>query len=522
MSPGDHPSLRVTKYSIDAFMQLLSECSECTEAQVREKLHLGYFESYFRDVNVRTIVSEADYIDLDYLTDYAAYYVRCFHHYRRDCTRLHFFSEDLSQDDFLALLSRAADPAAREDLQAAYKGFIVVRPLPQCVIGRTCLAHYDHAGHRHFPVAQPYTANLSGLELSAHTVPFQEQDQVTAACATSALWSALQITSRLFNHTPMPPVAITQAATTGVPLRSRALPNTDGLTIEQMAHGIRAAGLEPFYIDARDAFVLRSTLYSYLSCGIPVLLVVHLAGSSKNRLDPRPISLGYHAVTVTGYSLQLSDLGDRLVRGPRLVSDHIGKVYAHDDQVGPHARMTLIRDRRAPCLTTSFRGPENVRQVRAYPYALLLPLYHKIRIPQQLVCDLAFNLDRALYSFGVLPGVDEHLCWNVRLLTVNDFKREVASRADLNDTARVEILTTPLPRFLWHAAGNRGNEPALDLVLDATDIASGHFIRLAFSSDPGLLRFIMHLADNEALAATPPGQAIADVAARTKAFVVSE
>ena len=69
-------------------------------------------------------------------------------------------------------------------LKASYRGFLIVRPLPRSIIGRTCLVNYDKdGGRRHFPTGIPCEANLFGLPLSITTVPFQEQDTVTAACA---------------------------------------------------------------------------------------------------------------------------------------------------------------------------------------------------------------------------------------------------------------------------------------------------------------------------------------------------
>lgn len=237
-------AFEVVSYTPATFRGLLVAHSVAEPAHVDWKPASGYWDQYLSAMGIRTIVAESDYVDHDYLEDFSAYYVKCFTPYRRICRRLHFFTASFDQkglEDHLEGHGSVSSGA----LESSYAGFMVVRPLPNSVIGRTCLAHYGSDGsRRHFPTSLPYEARLFGHSLNVDTVPFQEQDQVTAACATSALWSALHVTGRRFQHHVPTPVEITRSATQHMPLRSRAFPNTDGLTIEQMAHAIRAVGLE--------------------------------------------------------------------------------------------------------------------------------------------------------------------------------------------------------------------------------------------------------------------------------------
>lgn len=140
----------VVPYSIKEFAEQLRAKSEATHELITAKLSAKYFEDYFSTVGVRTIVVEDPYIDHDYLDDFAAYYVRCFHPYKRHCTRLHFFAESFDEPRFWEAV-RVPDGRGAADLVESYRGFVVVRPLPQSVIGRTALAHYESDnGRRHF------------------------------------------------------------------------------------------------------------------------------------------------------------------------------------------------------------------------------------------------------------------------------------------------------------------------------------------------------------------------------------
>ncbi len=188
----------VIEYSIDALIKLLADRSEASESYIHGKIHSTYFEGYFRELGAKTIIVEKIYVDRDFLEDFAAYYVRCFYRYDRFCSRLHFFTETFSKEDFDYILENVSDTKI-DQLKGSYLGFIVVKPLPETIIGRTCLKTYHASPEgRNFPITRKYPVNLFGIGLSVETLAFQEQDRVAAACATSALWTAFQGTGKLF------------------------------------------------------------------------------------------------------------------------------------------------------------------------------------------------------------------------------------------------------------------------------------------------------------------------------------
>jgi hypothetical protein len=205
-------------------------------------------------IQAKTIVEESEYIDRDYLEDFAGYYVSCFTEYPRRCRRLHFFSSDFDEAAFVALINGGTSSISADSLRGSYLGFVVVRPLPEARIGRTCIATYtSDGGTRRFPTVIDCHANLCGIPLKVRSVPYQEQDTVTAACATSAVWSALHVTGSKFQHRIPSPVTITQWATNGSPHRdSRSMPN-HGLNMGEMLAAIRHAGLEPMTAQVSQA-----------------------------------------------------------------------------------------------------------------------------------------------------------------------------------------------------------------------------------------------------------------------------
>ena len=178
-------------YSIAALKNILSEKSGALPSVIDNKLHTLYFENYFDALKAKTILIEENYIDHDFLEDYAGYYVRCFHKYERTCTRLHFFDQLFTSRQLKYTILGKCRTLTSKILQKSYLGFVVVKKLPQTIIGRTCLKTYESDnGRRVFPIIRNYPVGLFGQHLDVKsTLAFQEQDRAAAACATSALWT---------------------------------------------------------------------------------------------------------------------------------------------------------------------------------------------------------------------------------------------------------------------------------------------------------------------------------------------
>lgn len=520
----------VLPYTIDALIQCVNEASPLTSVDAfRAKRHRGYFEEYFQALGAATIVAERSCIDRDYLEDYAAYYDRCFQDYPRRTQRLHFFSSAFDRTAFEAALMDAAD-ARRESLQQSYLGFVVVKPLPLTVVGRTCLKTYpDDNGRRQFPILRTYPVNLFGLELTVQSLAYQEQDTVVAACATSALWSCFQGTGKLFQHMIPPPVEITDWAGDHMPedllsASARAFPNS-GLTCTQMAHAVRRVGLEPFVIGANSRYGLSSVAYAYLRGKIPSILAARLYTGLGT---PQAALMGGHAIALTGYSMGNAAPTAFGNTGFLLRASRIDKLYGHDDQVGPFARMEWDQVQLPAHLTGKAGAPaQNIDGlktswpglVHALADFVLLPLYHKIRIPFSLIHDAMLSIDAVANNLRnlVMPQVPRAE-WDIYLTTASDYKSSV--RADYAGTNIdvLQALTVDLPRFLWRVTLRTQVHLELDLLFDATGIAQHDLLVHAVSTGGAYAQMLAAVA---LASATNPQQYPLQAQALLKRFLVS-
>jgi hypothetical protein len=496
---------KVYPYSLDNLKQILAD-SRSIEF-INQKSHTQYFDRYFSYQQAKTVILENQYIDLDYLEDFSSYYVRCFYEYPRECRRVHFFKEEFTSSDYESYLDGESSNLSPEILQNNYLGFIVLKPLPEKIIGRTCLKTYpekEDSKNRFYPIKRPYQVNLFGTSLTIESLAFQEQDRVAAACASSALWSVFHGTGKLFHHPIPSPIEITKAANEKFPLRNRALPN-NGLTFEQMAQAIRNVGLEPSYINVFDQLIFKSSLYAYLKGKLPIPFIFDLYDLSGPEVT---LNTGneLHAAAITGFSLTdtpCSGFMDNFY----LKAFRINKIYAHDDQVGPFARMDfdasekeiitqggeairldkfnikLNDDQQINCKnslsTTWLDKTGGFNGIRAFPNSLIIPLYHKIRIPFEFILELIFVynafISNLLKTSLKYSNEDDQLEWDIYLTNSNDFKEELAKNHLLKGKARTEALTLYLPRFIWIARAEIKSSIAFDLLFDATDLMQGEF-----------------------------------------------
>jgi len=259
--------------------------------------------------------------------------------YKKQTLRLHFFTDiKIDKNSFQKLLKKEITPGQAGITDSTYVGYIVVKPIPGTMIGKTVLKTYPaNEDGRGYPINRMYNANLYGFPLVLDSIGYQEQDKTVAACATSALWSVFQSTGYLFQHAIPSPAEITRLATENSHFIDRAFPNK-GLSLEQIANCIKALNLEPQYQDINEYQFLKAFINAYLHAKIPVLLGTSLYSMTRNEF------LGEHAVAVMGFSKGIKGITNFYGIGVNdnrlyLSSSRIDKIFVHDDQIGPYARM---------------------------------------------------------------------------------------------------------------------------------------------------------------------------------------
>lgn len=457
----------------------------------------------------KTLVVERDYIDRDYLDDYARYYSRCFENYERKCTRLHFFAgasaaggggfSQKELEDRIVHPDVEADDGRiwQDELQEQYLGFVVVRPLVSALVGRTYLVANDIGDFRYCAL-KDFDVSFFGRRLTVKCMPFLQQDKATAACATCALWSCAQVTSKLFAHKPYCPGCITTMSLQHGMSTLRKFPN-HGLEAEDMLYAIRNADLDPIYFDVENLPLLTKEdvvtcflghIYAYLAANIPLVLAGDLYEhvSQSEVLDLDSGWKGRHAVAINGYHMgQSVGCADR-----HLSSSRIDQVLVHDDQIGPYTAMEvgkdLVRlqyaDNESPAglmcerWKCKWKGSDG-KAWDFVPKYLIIPSYHKIRVGYAEVYQKMKDIDKQIERIILLDaqsGRSNNLEggtwapeWEIKVQTLDAFKKEIRNDRKLHDAIKLQLVTESYPKFLWIMTAKNNREKQLTIWVDATD-----------------------------------------------------
>ncbi len=355
-----------------------------------------YLRCYLKDLGASLVLEEPSYFDRDFLSEHSAFYGTTAAQYPSHCRRLHFFRSVPAEQLERAL---GGDVDAHQELQRAYLGFVVLRPLPHAPLGRTVVAWYPDETDRYsgnprvVTPSRSYRVHLAGLELFVTGLAWQQQDGAVALCASTAVWSLLH-SSAFDDHHAIPTTAsVTEFAVN----RRAAFPALEGLRAEQVVEAIARAQLRPVVIDSdvwsEDGGGFSRSLFSTICAavirsGYPVVLSGVMEGGDG------------HMVCLTGFR----------ERGPAdgsvFQDEGLEFLYLHDDNLGPNVRHVIELDEtervllRASAPAKRYEGerlPDPTEgHDRFIPTQLIIATHEGISLLPGALRDLAEQVTRSI------------------------------------------------------------------------------------------------------------------------------
>lgn len=428
-----------------------------------------YLASYLShaEIAAKTILIETPYVDRHWLEEYSHYYATLLQPPPVKATRLHFFDEVWTLEDAMRLLAERIDHPDNRTIDEHYLGFAVIRPLPAAPIGRTVLRPYSKEKERCFAAASLRNrVHVAGLTLEVEGLPFQQQDQGVAACSTTAIWSALAKTIRGDGGRAPTPFAVTKAATDHQ-VQARSFPATAGLDLDQMATAIHEFGYQPHVFrppESSDEFYLA--LKTYLRSGIPVVMRAKVQDADL------------HALTLVGFrewtdgdesAAPFLEIGDKVsIRCKGVV-----RWYAHDDRLGPYARLGLAEGGNTLQLMPSSDGFESLKS-RMKLYDAIVPLYPKLRLTAEELIQFSLDLSPLVKRLmGNSGASEEDLLVEPCFMLGGEYLHSLHSRP-METARKVEICTKlTLSRYVGVLSWLLDGEWILDAVYDTTDLRRG-------------------------------------------------
>lgn len=443
--------------------------------------YLCEFFNYSKNGHVaKSMVIERKYLSESYLNDFKEYYAESFNSYHKFTKRIHFFTETIdSLEDFRSIIHNSDSESMKNQkdfISKHYLGYSVIKPITNAFIGATFVKPYnDLGGLRKYNSLRSLKINLFGRNIKIVGCAFQQQDHAVSACATSALWTIMFISNKIFRSLSLSPAAITISA--GLSEGKRLFPSTS-LNTEQISKALETTGLVPEIRikDKKNPILmnpeLKRIIYAYNSVGIPILFGYKIS-DGKNKGEN-------HIVAVVGYRLDGNfknnyDDPDKL----NLKADQVIRFYAHNDQVGPYAKIILDGDE-YQILTCNIG---NEISIKAKTKSIIIPLHDSIRVKfediKESISELNDILVISTFWHHEINKIESEFCieWDIRLEYSNKYKERILNNSNIDRDVRIKVSESSYPKFIWLCTAtlylNDEQFELMDILYDPTDVPTG-------------------------------------------------
>ncbi|MCF8238961.1 MAG: hypothetical protein K9I85_12435 [Saprospiraceae bacterium] len=377
-------------------------------------------------------------------------------------------------------------------MSTIYLGFITIKPTPYTVIGQTILKPYPSNEERQNFGLRNYQINLFGCSLTLSSLAFMEQDKIVSACATTAIWSMLQKANVSHNSNLISPSQITAKAGSISQDGNRIFPNK-GLTLLQISQIIHKSNLV-CEIKSPDTIFgtlkcisneyLKQIIYAYSKMGLPMILIIYVPTEAD--------TYGIHAITISGYNISNIHMTIPSTPNTSYTANRINKLYAHDDQIGPFARIGFLNEK---TLKTDWNDEKKDRHT--FLLNIIVPLYYKIRISYEDISSIIKAIDTILYHG--FKGIEKDIIWDIYLDFSENYKRDLRTYGT-SDAILNKLLYNCYPKYIWRAKCKiNEDETIFEFIFDATDLSTNMFAfeYLSFKGKSFTLDFISYIELNK-------------------------
>lgn len=464
-----------------------------------------YLVNYLKDLEAKKILLEPNYFDRDYLSEFSAFYSTSVYGYKNICKRVHFFSnENIDRELFENAVG--GDKDSIETLNNNYLGFCVLRPIHAC-LGRTVLKWYKKSEQysQRVTVKREYKCHVAGVKLKIEGLAWQQQDSGVGACATIALWSALQSSAFDDFHAIPTTAEITKVANKTASLGSRTFPSK-GLTSFQLKEAIKELGLSPMVQTGNDDqkyFTkerFMSSIASYIRSGYPVIILGNLIQDDQY--------IGDHAVCTVGFR----DRFDPMALSKTItLEDSLSEIlYIHDDNIGPNTRFRIKTQQSSSCSIFNkikqqnkninfpilhLEAPKYSQFKEDYSYqiiprTLVVATHNELRASPDQLYDMGFwNVAVQLHQIFKSSGNPIQLSLSTRFIKLTDYVHNELGRLEKNpknlSQLRLNLWENVRPMSLHLGLVRIGlaksSTPLLDVLYDTTDSQLQFFTYIPFT-----------------------------------------
>ncbi len=401
-----------------------------------------------------TFYVEYPYVDSHFRDTYYFYYSTKFHNYKRDCARVHIFSEDVTYNI--------------KDNDERYLGYFIIRPLSNHPLGKSFISPKAFKNDDFVCCLCKQSVNLSGIPLSVNAFPHVVQDEETHKCAESVIWMLLSYFGTKYGtYNSLLPSDIRKKI--GNVLKHRLLPSS-GLTLEEITICLNSSNHNClFYISDiqqnKFAFLNFIVMRVYIESGMPFIVAYT---DEKDENGHVVLAVGHENINFMDVFNNFTKLNDRNWHD---VSEYKKNLVFMDDNFSPY---TIDNCEGQINRYTSEKINYKIR-------GFIVPTHRHMHMDAlaayKLVATIFNEKITGLASFS-------NKRWITRLLLTSskDFKNSVIHDSIICDHYRNYLSNLLLPRFIWICeiyeeqlyVPDKGNNQICSglIIIDVTEISS--------------------------------------------------
>lgn len=389
------------------------------------------------------VLIEFPYVDKVYRDSYYSYYSTKHTKYGRDCVRLSFFEEEVTEGDF------CTEPGVSK-VRRSFLGYIVLRPLIPKLIGRSMLSPKAFINRDFSCCSVGTNASVLGIKLNVIGFPHSSQDSETITCAETTLWGVMEYFSHKYpEYRPILPSTIIDTLSSSSYERQKPSlglqPSQISFALKEFGFGVRIYSSETYGAE------FKRILHYYVQSGIPVISALTYDshdGSNPPSGDKR-IVIG-HAVTYIGFgdiqkeSVENATVSITLENGIldlNLVesADFSRDLIVIDDNFPAYQRAIFERP-------TQYYKTPNWSNCKISSF--IVPLYHKIYLEAALAKQYVLETLQSR-AFGFLSN--EPVVLNFFLTSSRSYKNVMLQSNSLGILHKKLLMYTSMPKFIWVA-----------------------------------------------------------------------
>ena len=400
-----------------------------------------------------TAVIERSYVDKVYRNTYYSYFSSKHFDIPRDCNRVSFFRGCLSVDDFLG---------SEEELQKAFIGISIVKPIKNGCIGRTLL------DPKKLNIADCYVRTtrfdfmILGKNLKVDAFPFSSQDSETMTCAETTVWNILEYCGQRYpEYKTILPSDIKKELDESA--QERIWPS-EGLNYYQVSKLLKKFGFEP-KVYSLDAHAYREKdfrrfFHYYVESGIPI------AVGLINERD----KIG-HSVVCIGHGAKCTIRKEK-------ISTIIGSDIKYLETCDFFDDYVIVDDNQIPYTVKEYDNLTLHNGMKVHTFAV--PLYKHIlleAVNARNVVNGVLEITKKVLT-SVLDKEDNPLILRFFLTSSRKFKHYRCNSSNKNEMKLYSLI--PYPKFLWigeiSTISKYKEEKVIgEIVIDATSSKNSKF-----------------------------------------------